>query len=241
MSLTKKILVWMVIGIIVGLIFNLVIPGAFDAAKTYVLIPLGKLFINLIKMLVVPLVLFSIILGAAGVGNPKTLGRIGAKTIGYFLVTTAIALVIAISLAFIIQPGVGDFQLDSSAKFEAKQAPPIMDTLLNIVPTNPIKALAEGEMLQIITFALLVGIGLSVLGEKTKGILNWVEQANEIMMYLVNMVMKLAPYGAFALIAKAIGEQGIDAIMAMGAYMIVVLLGLLIHAGFTWHSRVRSR
>jgi Na+/H+-dicarboxylate symporter len=238
LNLTKKILVWMLFGIIVGLIFNLLVPSWFDVSRTYVLAPIGKLFVNLIKMLVVPLVLFSIILGTAGISDPKKLGRIGAKTIGYFLVTTAIAIVIAISLALIIQPGGGNFQMDSNATFEGKEAPPIMDTLLNMIPTNPIQSLANGEMLQIIAFAVFVGLAISVLGQKTKGILNWVEQANEIMMYLVGLVMKLAPYGAFALIAIAIGGQGFDAILAMGAYMLVVLAALLLHSILTYGTAV---
>lgn len=238
MNLTRKILIWMLMGIIVGLIFNLLLPGWFEVSQTYVLAPLGKLFVNLIKMLVVPLVLFSIILGTAGISDPKKLGRIGAKTIGYFLVTTAIAIVIAISLALIFQPGTGDFQLDSNATFEGKEAPPIMSTLLNIIPTNPFQSLANGEVLQIIAFAVFVGLGLSMLREKTKGILNWVEQANEIMMYLVGLVMKVAPYGAFALIAIAIGGQGFDAIMAMGAYMLIVLAALLLHSILTYGTAV---
>ncbi|WP_216829358.1 dicarboxylate/amino acid:cation symporter [Alkalihalobacterium elongatum] len=237
MSLTKKILLGMVLGIIVGLIFNLVIPGAFEISKTYVLDPLGGLFINLIKMLVVPIVILSLVLGTAGISDSKTLGRIGIKTIGFFLISTSIALIIAMTLAFIFQPGSGEFQLDG-ATFEASEAPPVMETLLNIVPDNPFQSMVEGNMLQVIAFSILIGFALSRLGEKTAGILKLVEQGNEIMMYLVNIVMKLAPYGAFALIAIAIGGQGLDAIAAMGKYMLIVLLALIVHLLVTYGSAI---
>lgn len=239
MSLTKKILYWMGLGIIVGLIFNLFLPNYFDITKTYILAPLGNLFINLIKMLVVPIVLFSLILGTAGITDPKKLGRIGLKTIIFYLSTTALAIIIAITLATLIQPGMGPFQL-AGADFTGKEAPPIMDTLLNIIPTNPFKAMAEGNMLQIIAFAVLVGMALSKLGSKTEGLLKLIEQGNEILMYLVELIMKLAPYGAFALIAIAIGDQGRDAIFAMGKYMVVVLLALIIHLIFIYGSLVST-
>ncbi|MDZ5470256.1 dicarboxylate/amino acid:cation symporter [Bacillus sp. 31A1R] len=238
MSLTKKILLGMVLGIIVGLILNLAVPSAFEAVNSYFLYPLGKLFINLIKMLVVPIVIVSLILGTAGISDPKKLGRIGFKTITFFLATTAIALVLAIGMALLIKPGTGSFQLDG-ATFEAADAPPVVDTLLNIIPTNPFGAMVQGEMLQVIAFAIIVGFGLARLGEKVQGIMKLVEQANEVLMYLVQAVMKVAPYGAFALIATAIGGQGMEAILAMGKYMFVVLFVLLLHLIVTYGASVK--
>jgi len=230
MSLTKKILLGMGVGIIVGLIFNLGLSKeVFETANTYVFVPLGTLFINLIKLLVVPIVLVSIILGAAGVGDPKKLGRIGLKTISYFLVTTALALVLALALGSIIQPGKGDFSVEG-AKFEAQEAPPVMDTLLGIIPANPFQSMVEGNMLQVIFFALLIGVAIARLGNRVEGVTKLLEQANDILMYLVGLVMKLAPLGAFGLIATAIGSQGLDAIAAMGKYMFTVLFALLLHA-----------
>ncbi|MCX8046147.1 MAG: dicarboxylate/amino acid:cation symporter [Anoxybacillus gonensis] len=229
MSMTKKILLGMFAGIIVGLIFNLALPTEwFDLAKTYVLNPLGTIFINLIKLLVVPIVLVSLILGAAGVGDPKKLGRIGIKTIAFFLITTSLALVIALTLGSVIRPGEGNFNLEG-ASFEKKEAPPVVDTLLNIIPTNPFQAMVEGNMLQVIVFAVLVGMAIARLGDRVKQVRVIVEQANDLLMYLVEWVMKFAPYGAFALIAIAIGGQGFDAIAAMGKYMFAVLLALFIH------------
>ncbi|RDU35346.1 dicarboxylate/amino acid:cation symporter [Neobacillus piezotolerans] len=238
MKLTTKIIIGLLAGAIAGLLLNLFAPDAFGILNKFVFNPLGKIFISLITMLVVPIVLFSIILGVAGLGDPKKLGRMGFKTIAYFLATTAIAIVIGLILAMTIKPGnLGTFDT-KSAEFSAEKAPPVSDTLLNIIPTNPIDALASGNMLQVIVFAIFIGLALTALGEKTKTFYRFVEQGNEIMMYLVNIVMKFAPYGTFGLIASAIGSQGLSAIKSMGVYMIVVLLGLIIHAVLTYGSSV---
>ncbi|WP_096437910.1 dicarboxylate/amino acid:cation symporter [Alteribacter populi] len=236
MKLTRNILIALFLGLITGIGFNLFAPGAFEIVDRIVFNPMGTLFINAITMLVVPLVLFSIILGTAGVSDPKKLGRIGGKTVSFYLVTTAIALTIGLSLAFLIQPGAGGGFETDAANYEANEAPPIMETLINIIPQNPIEAMADGEMLQIIAFAVLIGFALARLGDKTKGILRLVEQGNEIMMYLVKLVMYLAPLGAFALIASAIGELGLSALQAMLLYMGAVILALLVHAVITYGS-----
>ncbi|MGK7376688.1 dicarboxylate/amino acid:cation symporter [Planococcus sp. 1R117A] len=237
-SLTVKVLTGLVTGAIVGLLINLFAPGAFGNLNTFLFVPLGQLFLSMINMLVVPLVLFSLILGTAGLGDPAKLGRIGFKTVTYFLVTTTIAIVIGLSLAAVIQPGLaGDFDL-GSASFESEEAPSVADTLLNIIPDNPLAAMTEGNMLQIIVFAVFIGLALTALGEKTKGIVSLVEQGNEIMMYLVGLVMKFAPYGTFGLIATAVGSQGFSAMKAMGSYMVVILAALLIHALFTYGGTV---
>ncbi|MED3574809.1 dicarboxylate/amino acid:cation symporter [Cytobacillus praedii] len=235
MSLTKKILLGMGIGIVVGLLLNLALPDMYDTVQSYILYPLGKIFVNLIKMLVVPIVVVSLILGTAGISDPKKLGRIGAKTISFFLITTAIAIILAIGMSYLFQPGSGDFQLDG-ANYEATEAPPVIDTLVNIIPTNPVNAMAEESMLQIIVFSIFIGYGLSRLGEKVNGIYRLIEQANDVLMYLVNVIMKFAPYGAFALIATAIGGQGFGAIMAMGKYMFVVLFVLLLQLVLVYGS-----
>jgi Na+/H+-dicarboxylate symporter len=237
MSLTKKILYGMVFGILVGLILNLVFPDAFNFVNGYIFYPIGKIFVNLIKMLVVPIVLVSIILGTAGISDPKKLGRIGFKTISFFLATTVIALILAIGTGLLVKPGSGNYQLDG-ANFEATDAPPVIDTLINIIPANPLGAMATGDMLQVIAFAIFLGFGLSRLGEKAAGLLKLVEQANDVLMYLVQAIMKFAPYGAFALIATAVGGQGIEAITAMGKYMFVVLFVLLLHLVIVYGSSV---
>ncbi len=238
LNLTTKIIAALVLGAIVGLILNLAAPNMFNALNTYLFVPVGQIFLSLIKMLVVPLVFFSIVLGTAGLGDPQKLGRIGLKTIIYFLATTSIAIIIGLVLAAVIQPGsAGEFDT-AGAEFTAEEAPPVSETLMNIIPTNPINAMATGNMLQLIVFAVFVGLALTALGAKTKGIFSLVEQGNNIMMYLVGLVMKFAPYGTFALIATAIGTQGWDAIVAMGSYMLVVLAALLLHSLLTYGGTV---
>lgn len=237
-SLTVKVITGLVLGAITGLLINMLAPDAFGNFNTYLFVPLGQVFLSLISMLVVPLVFFSIILGTAGLGDPAKLGRIGFKTITYFLVSTTIAITIGLGLSALIQPGsAGDFDLET-AEFDAKEAPSVADTLLNIIPKNPLEALTSGNMLQIIVFAVFIGLALTALGERTKGIVSLVEQGNDIMMYLVGIVMRFAPYGTFGLIATAIGSQGLSAIKAMGAYMAVVVAALFIHAAFTYGGTI---
>lgn len=238
MKLSTKIIIALIAGGITGLLLNLLAPGIFQQLDKIVFTPMGKVFLNLINMLVVPIVFFSITLGTAGLGDPKKLGRIGLKTISYFIMTTTMAIIIGISLSYLFQPGdVGTFET-ANAEFKSEEAPPVSDTLLNIIPTNPIQAFSEGNMLQIITFSIFVGFALTMLEEKTKGILNLVEQGNDLLMFLVNLVMKFAPYGTFGLIVSAVGSQGLDAIKAMGLYMSVVLLALLIHSVFIYGTSV---
>ncbi|MCM3597629.1 dicarboxylate/amino acid:cation symporter [Metabacillus idriensis] len=238
MKLATKIIIGLILGAIVGLILNITAPDLFKQLDTFLFTPLGKIFLNLINMLVVPIVFFSITLGVAGLGDPKKLGRIGVKTVSYFLVTTAVAIVIGLILSMTIQPGnVGEFDT-KSAEYEAKEAPSVADTFLNMIPTNPIKAFADGNMLQIIIFSIFVGLGITFLGKKASTLYKVVEQGNDLMMYLVNVVMKFAPFGTFGLIATAVGSQGLDALKAMGLYMGVVLLALVIHAIVTYGSSI---
>jgi Na+/H+-dicarboxylate symporter len=238
-NLTTKIILALILGALVGLVLNIFAKDLFHILDPYVFTPLGKIFLNLISMLVVPIVFLSIVLGSAGLGDPKKLGRIGLKTIVYFLVTTCIAIIIGLTLAYIIDPGlVEGIDRNQAESFESEKAPPVGETIMNIIPKNPLNAMTEGNMLQIIAFALFIGLGLTALGEKTKGILKLVEQGNELMMYLVTLVMKFAPYGTFGLIASAIGSQGTSALKAMWLYFVVVLAALIIHAVITYGSTV---
>ncbi|MBM7572777.1 dicarboxylate/amino acid:cation symporter [Aquibacillus albus] len=237
MKLTSKIFSGLILGAVIGLILHFSAPALFETLDEYLFSPLGTIFLNLITMLVVPIVFFSITLGVVSLGDPKKLGRIGGKTIGFFLVTTTIAISIALTMAYIFQPGNVDVNT-TGADFEANEAPSVVETFTNIIPTNPVQAMTEGNMLQIIFFSIFVGLALAVLGKKTEGITKLVEQGNEIMMYLVNLIMKFAPYGAFGLLASAIGRMGLEGAMAMGSYMLVVLGAILIHAIVTYGSAV---
>lgn len=238
MKLARNIIVALIVGVIVGLILNLAFPSIFTGIDKYVFKPLGAIFLNLMKMLVVPVVFFSIVVGTVGLGNPKKLGRIGVKSIAFFLTTTAFAIIIGLTLAIILKPGSsGGFESQTS-DFQPTEAPSIIDTLLAIIPVNPIQAMASGEMLQIILFAVFIGLGLTILGDKVKIVTQFVEQAEKLMMLLVNIVMKFAPYGAFGLIASAIGNQGVSALKAMGLYMVVIIIALLLHSVITYGGSV---
>ncbi|WP_240376263.1 dicarboxylate/amino acid:cation symporter [Bacillus piscicola] len=238
-NLTRKILIALVLGVIAGLLLNFVSDTVFVFLDTYILTPVGQLFLNLIKMLVVPIVFISIALGAAGLKDPAQMGRIGGKTIGFYIVTTVIALVIGLSLAFFIRPGHEGIFDTTNAEFNAEEAPPIMETLMNIIPDNPVSALANADMLQIIVVALLFGIALAKLGEKTAGLHKLLEQGNDVMMFLVNFVMYTAPYGAFALIASAVGDAGVQGLGQMLMYMLTIIAGLLLHAALTYSLAIK--
>ncbi|MGD7045177.1 dicarboxylate/amino acid:cation symporter [Jeotgalibacillus proteolyticus] len=239
LNLTAKILIALILGIITGLALNAFAPDLFSTLDTYLFSPLGQIFLSLINMLVVPIVFFSLVLGIAGLGDTKKLGRMGFKTVVTFMVTTAIAITIGLSLGAIIQPGENSpltAEDRDAASFEEEDTPSVAETLLTIIPENPVSALAEGNMLQIIAFSIFIGFALTVLKEKTKGVLNLFEQGNEIMMFLVGIVMKFAPYGTFGLIASALGEAGFDSLQSILMYVLVVLLALVVHAIVTYGS-----
>ncbi|WP_100011737.1 dicarboxylate/amino acid:cation symporter [Lentibacillus sediminis] len=238
MNLTKQILIALILGVIVGIGLTFAPDNFSSPIDTYFLTPVGEIFLNLIMMIVVPVVFVSIVLGTAGLGDPSKLGSIGAKTISFYLVTTAVALFIGLGLAFLLQPGQeGVFDVES-ADYQAEEAPPIMETFVNIIPENPVAAMANADMLQIIAFALFIGVAMAFLGEKVSGIHRLFEQANDIIIWLVNIVMMTAPYGAFALIASAIANAGLDAIGSMAMYMITVILGLIVHGAVTYSTAI---
>ncbi len=238
MKLTIKIIIGLITGVLVGLGLNQFSPELFGIFDMYIFDPIGSLFINAITMLVVPIVLISITLGTAGLGDPKKLGRIGGKTMLYFLATTAFAITIGLGLALLIKPGASAHVNLSAAEYTASQAPSVIETLINIIPKNPIQAMAEGNMLQVIVMSIFFGIGISALGSKTKGLVHLLEQGQEVLVYLVNFIMKTAPYATFALVATAVGSQGVSAIKSMGLYMVVVILALIIHTVFVYGGAI---
>lgn len=233
LSLTMKVLIAMLLGIIIGLAFNLSnlnSEGSF--VNTYIVngafYIIGKMFINALKMLVVPLVFFSLISGVCGIGNLKILGRVGTKSFALYILTTAIAIAVAITLA--ASTGIGEgMGLQSTASFTATAAPPLSDVLISIIPTNPIKAMAEGNMLPLIFFSILVGISLLMVGIKAKNLIEGVEIANEVMMKMVTIIMSVAPYAVFALIAKSMAELGLDLLSQLAGYVLVLVGALLLH------------
>ncbi|GAA5415739.1 proton/glutamate-aspartate symporter [Paraliobacillus ryukyuensis] len=237
MNLTIKIFIALILGAVIGLGMHFYTPALFEPVDTYFFSPLGTIFLNLIKMLVVPIVFFSITLGTASLGDPKKLGRIGGKALLFFLVTTTIAITLAMGFTYLFEPGNAGIDT-SGASYEAQEAPSVVDTFTSIIPTNPIQAMVEGNMLQIITFSIFIGFALSILGEKVEAVYRVLEQGNNLMLFLVNVIMKFAPYGAFGLLASAMGSLGLNGAKAMLSYMLVILLVLSIHAIFTYGTAV---
>jgi Na+/H+-dicarboxylate symporter len=190
----------------------------------------GQIFIDSLKMLVVPLVFISLVCGTAALGDISKLGRLGGKAILFYITTTALAITLALGLAIMIAPG-ENFNLTSATatEFTAKEAPSLAQTIINIVPNNPIEAMANGDMLPLIVFALLCGISIVMAGEAGKRIEKQFNDYNEIMMQMVNILMKLAPLGIFCLIAKTFALQGIDLIKPLLGYFLVVTTALFIH------------
>jgi len=244
LGLSSKIFIGLIAGIITGLILYQ-FKGTFffrgidivnDIILGFLFKLVGGVFVNSIRMMIVPLVFVSLTLGAASMGDIKKLGRIGSKTVGFYLVTTAVAISIAILIATIVQPGVGTSISLEGAEYTAKEAPAIADVFISMVPKNPIKAMAEGNMLQIIVFALLFGTGLTVLGEKAQKVTDFFDQLNTLILKLVEMIMIIAPFGVFALIAKTMATLGWEMMPKLIAYMLCVVGALLIHALITYQG-----
>ncbi len=234
MQLTTKVFYGLLVGVIFGLIANnLLPPTVYAILEKWILNPVGDIFIRAIRMLVVPLVLVSLTSGAAGIGDPKKLGRVGGKTILFYLSTTAIAITIGLLLASIISPGNG-ISIPQDITYQAKEAPFIMDIFVNMVTTNPFNSFASGEMLQIIVFAILFGVAIASVGKKAEPLLNLINITNDVMMKMISLIMNIAPYGVFALITKVIATQGADVLLPLLKYMLTVLFALFLHTAITY-------
>lgn len=233
-GLTTKIFIALIAGAIFGIILCYLVPSGHvrdDIVVEGILYVIGQGFIRLMKMLVVPLVFCSLVCGSMAIGDTKKLGTVGVRTLIFYLFTTALAITVALTVGNIIDPGVG---LDMSAiKTNAAdvaqmEATSLTDTLLNIIPDNPVNSLASGSMLQIIVFALIIGVILAKLGDRAETVSNFFGQFNDIMMEMTMMVMSLAPIGVFCLISRTFANIGFSAFLPLGKYMIGVLLALAI-------------
>ena len=232
MGLTSKIFIGLIGGLILGVILNLFVPHSYVRDAVFVdgiFYVAGNGFIRLMKMLVVPLVFCSLVCGSSAIGDTKSLGKVGGKTISFYLATTALAVTVAITVATIIKPGVG-LDMTSIEKGEAgvAESVSVTDTILNIIPENPIGALADGTMLQIILFALVVGVLLAKMGERAEMISNLFNQCNDLMMEMTNLIMGLAPCGVFCMISRTFANLGFDAFLPLLKYMGSVIIGLFI-------------
>ena len=234
LGLTTKIFIALLAGAILGIVLCYLVPDSSfkkDVIVEGILYVIGQGFIRLMKMLVVPLVFCSLVCGSMAIGDTKKLGTVGVRTLAFYLATTALAVCVALGVGNLINPGVGlDMSAiqSSAASVETMEATSLTDTILNIIPDNPINSLASGSMLQVIVFALIVGVILAKMGERAETVANFFSQFNDIMMEMTIAVMKAAPVGVFCLIAKTFAGIGFDAFVPMLKYMGSVILALAV-------------
>ena len=247
MNLTQRILIGMGLGLALGVVFQAtdlvsndfigayILDGAIDAG--------GKIFVTLLKMMVVPLVFVSLVCGATSLGATGSVGRLGGKTIGLYLATTALAVSLALILALLVDPGLSAADEQNGAvafdAYQAKDAPSVKDTLINIFPSNPIQAMADGKMLQVIVFALLLGLALSRAGDAGSRIAGFFQDLNEVMMKLITMVIQLTPYGVFCLMVKLGATVGWVEIGKVLAYFLTVASALILHGLLVYPTLLR--
>ncbi|MDO5558591.1 MAG: dicarboxylate/amino acid:cation symporter [Oscillospiraceae bacterium] len=232
LGITSQVFIALITGVIVGVIINAAVPASYVRDTVLVngiFYVVGNGFIRLMKMLVVPLVFCSLICGTMAIGDTKKLGKVGIRTVGFYLATTACAIIVSLTLANLTNPGLG-LDVSNLTFAEVEEAPPqdIRDTLLNIIPDNPIHSMASGDMLPIILFALFIGICIAKLGERSETVSNFFSQFNDIMMEMTMLVMKAAPVGVFCLVAKTFSSLGISAIMSLIKYIATVTLALIV-------------
>ncbi len=246
-SLTKRIVTGMVAGIIVGTLLQQLMPNGSDfviplyffdlSIRAFivegVLEVIGQVFISSLQMLVVPLVFVSLVCGTCSLRDTSKLGRIGGKAILLYLVTTAIAISFAISLALLISPGEG-VNMTANTTFEAREAPSLAQVFIDMFPRNPFSAFAKGNMLQVIVFALLFGIAMALSGKPGERIASIFEDMNEVIMRLVGILMNIAPYGVFCLLAVLFTEVSLETFGNLLKYFFVVFFALLIHGLVTY-------
>lgn len=248
MSLTKKILIGMGLGLALGVLLQITdlvtnalvssyfLNGVIDAG--------GKIFVTLLKMMVVPLVFVSLVCGARSLGATGSVGRLGGKTIGLYLLTTALAVSFALILALLVDPGLSASDEQNATlsydAYQAKEAPSVKDTLINIFPANPIQAMAEGKMLQVIVFALLLGLALSRAGAAGNRIAEFFVDLNQVMMKLITMVIQLTPYGVLCLMVKLGATVGWVEIGKVLAYFMTVASALILHGLIVYPTLLKT-
>ncbi|SDP59297.1 dicarboxylate/amino acid:cation symporter [Selenomonas ruminantium] len=235
MNLSIKIFIALVLSVVVGLI-------AGEPALPFInwwIAPIGTMFINLIKMMIVPVVFFSLVVGMTSLGDTKKLGRIGAKTVVLYLMTTAVAILIGFSVAGIFSPGTG-LSLTSDAAVKVKEAPGLMQVLVAMIPANPIDAMAKAQILPVIVFSLFVGIGIvHVGGERAQLLMKFFDAAAEVSYKIIGIVMQFAPIGVFALLLPVVAKNGPAVLLPLMSVIGCVAIGCLIHAVVVYSSLAR--
>jgi len=230
MNFTMKIMIGMVLGISIGILLK-IFPEAQplrDFLVTNIFNVGGQLFISALRMLVVPIVLISLVCGVTHIGSGKELGAIGFKTLGLYIITTMIAITFGIVFASLFKVGVG-FNLTATEQILIPKAPSIQKIIANLIPSNPFEAMVEAKMLQLIIFALLFGSAINAVGEKGLVVKQFFDSANEVILKLIIMVMKTAPYGVFLLLASQFSRIGYEGIGDLIGYFGTVVFVLLVH------------
>lgn len=231
-NLLTQILIAFVIAIILGMIFGTSIE---------VIEPIGELFLRLIKFIIVPLIVTTLIVGVASTGDPKSLGRVGGKTIIYYLLTTAIAIVIGLAFAYLISPGKGlSIDVEAAEAVEVNESEGVVQTLLNIVPTNPFESLMEGNVLQIIFFAIFVGLAITFIGKKAEPVQRFFESFSEIMFTITGIIMRFAPIGILGLVAPIVGQYGAQVLLPLVKIIIAVAIACIVHALVVYSVSVKT-
>ena len=226
MNLSVQIFASLVLSVVVGLFLG---DSAVVPVKTWIA-PVGTMFINLIKMMIVPVVLCSLIVGMPSMGDMKKLGRIGIKTVAFYMVTTAIAIVIGFGVAGVIEPGVG-MALPAEAAPKVKEAPSIMQVFVNMIPKNPIESMAKADILPVIVFALFIGAGIiSVGGKKGALLINVFDSGAEVCYKVIAMIMRLAPIGVFCLLLPVVVQNGPKVLLPLLSVIMAMAVGSILHA-----------
>ncbi len=242
MSLTQKILIAMVAGVTVGLLLGELGSGTAlvdDYLVDGLFAAVGRIFIALLQMMVVPLVLCSLVTGVTTLGDMRALGRVGLKTVSLYLGTTSAALVLVLSLAVLASPGEG-FTLLEGVAYQARESPSTVDVLVGMVPANPIRALADGEMLQIIVFALLLGFAISLSGAPGRRVAAAFSDLNDVVMRMVMLVILTAPVGVFALLARTFASEGLALFVPLAGYALTVVVALLLQVVVVYAALLRA-
>ena len=235
MHLSIKILIGLVLGIIGGLIAG---PTAVPWMKVWIA-PIGTIFINLIKMVIVPVVLASIVSGVASIGDVKKLGRVGVKIMVFYLATTAFAVAIGLMFGTLMQPGKG-LTIPAGAKAASKLAPPLQDVLVNIIPSNPFVAMEKGDMLQIIVFAIFLGIGITMVGAKAKPVDDFFNGLAEVTYKIIDMIMNFAPFGVFALMMPVVAVNGPKVLLPLASVVAAMYIASIVHAVVVYSGTVAT-
>lgn len=230
---------WIFIALALGVVAGLALQGTPDIATTYIK-PLGTIFLNLIKMIVVPLVIFSMVAGVISLSDIKRVGAIGGKTIAYYLCTTACAIVIGLVIANVLNVGAGYTLSTDELNYEAKEAPSFIDTIVNIFPSNFVQPMSDASMLQIIVIALFFGFGILAAGKKAQPVADFVNGMSEVCIKIMHMIISIAPFGVFGLITPVVATNGPDILLPLLKLILIAYLAMILHMVVVYSGAVKT-